>query len=85
MMRAGWAPVVGDADEDDAAVAVREADHGIHQLIVSQRGVGLREEFGGELLAAREEPAKFFVGEHGMNLSRGRPHDDAGDEKTENR
>ena len=69
MMRPGWAPVVGDANEHDAAVAVRQTDHGIHQLIVSQRGVGFGDEFGGELLAAREEPAKFFVGEHAMNLN----------------
>jgi hypothetical protein len=69
--------IVGHANEHDSAVAVGETHHRVHQLIVGQRSTGFREEFGCELLSTREQPAEFFIGYHGMNLSLGRPQDDS--------
>jgi hypothetical protein len=56
--------IVRHAGEHNAAVAVREAHDGVHQLVIAQRRVRFGDELGGELLAALEEPAKLGVGEH---------------------
>ena len=76
-MRTGRAAIVVNADEHDTAVAVGEAHNRVHQLVVGQRDVDFREEFGCELFSTRKQPAELFVGDHAMKLRRGRPPDDS--------
>ena len=66
VMRSGGNAVIADANEDDTTVSVRQTHDRIHELVVAQRPAALGDEFGGELLAARNEPAKVRVGQHNL-------------------
>jgi hypothetical protein len=61
--RAADATVVVNAYEHDAPVTVRETHHCVHEVVVRERRVRLRNELSGELFAGGDEPAKFCVGE----------------------
>jgi hypothetical protein len=64
MMRARDLPVVGHADQYDAAMTVRETNDRVHQLLIGERVILLGDELGGELFAARYESANLGIGEH---------------------
>ena len=76
--------VVANAHERNAALRIRQAHNGIHQLTIINRPVRLGQKFGRELFAPLEEPPQFFWSEHDWNLSLRTDADDSGGQPTPN-
>jgi hypothetical protein len=57
VVRACRSTILADADQDDAAMPVREANDRVRELLVGEGRVGFGNELGGELFTTREETA----------------------------